>query len=681
MPIPSDKGRVFFFDLYGTLVADLGASMAPVPGIRDWMMLAGSNRLGVLCNLRPGLHLADLRLLLDDLQLRDFFDPTLLLAASDLPVALSDPRAFLAAAALAGRPPSDCSYVSANPALLEAARSAGFQAVAFEPSLPEVTLSAAEEEETVAVLAAARRTSIVVGPDFILRGRIVTMDDHGSVIPDGRLVISKGKIVHVLQASQPVPKEFAESCEVNTGATLYPGMLDLHNHFAYNAIPLWEVPQAFTNRSQWPRYKDYKPLISLPTTALAAHADTAKALARYVETKAVMGGITTGQGIKTRVNGGPSLFRGAMRTVEQTDDDRLPQARTNVLDLYVKDESKVLQFRKGLEQCQAYFYHLSEGIDDIAYQHYEDLVENELIQSSLVGIHSLALKPADLTNLEKQSAKVVWSPFSNLLLYGKTLDLKALLASKVRFSIGCDWAPTGSKNLLQEMKIARFEAKRQKADLDDETLVRAVTCWAAEVVAWEKWLGVLREDGLADIVAIHGTSGDPYSHLIDATEVGVDLVVVNGIPRYGDADLMDELCFDKRHPLEKVKIAGKNKSLYLYRPDDPEVTLTYCDAVKALQEAMSDLPAFVQKVDLAALADPDQPPAFVVELDMDPPVEAAPGEAMLTAEAALAADFSKIADSIPLDAPEVGADDYWQRLKNQHNLPDGLEEELENAYK
>ena len=307
MPIPSDKGRIFFFDLYGTLVADLGASMAPVPGIRDWMMLAESNRLGVLCNLRPGLHLTDLRLLLEDLQLLDFFDPALIVPVSDLPVAMSDPRAFLAAAALADRSPTDCSFVSAKAPLLAAARSAGFQAITLDLAMAGVKLAA--DRETVTVLAAARTTSEEEGPDFILKGRIVTMDESGTVIADGRVVVSKGKIVGVLKGNQSVPEEFADFNEVDTGATLYPGMLDLHNHFAYNAIPLWVVPKRFKNRSQWPRSPDYKPFISLPTTTLAQlHAETARALVRYVETKALMGGITTGQGIKTKVNGGPKLF-------------------------------------------------------------------------------------------------------------------------------------------------------------------------------------------------------------------------------------------------------------------------------------------------------------------------------------------------------------------------------------
>ena len=42
------------------------------------------------------------------------------------------------------------------------------------------------------------------------------------------------------------------------------------------------------------------------------------------------------------------------------------------------------------------------------------------------------------------------------------------------FWIGCDWAPTGSTNLLQELKVARHAVEDQNADLTSEDLVRAV---------------------------------------------------------------------------------------------------------------------------------------------------------------------------------------------------------------
>ena len=51
---------------------------------------------------------------------------------------------------------------------------------------------------------------------------------------------------------------------------------------------------------------------------------------------------------------------------------------------------------------------------------------------------------------------MVWSPFSNLLLYGGTADVARARQEGVLMALGPDWSPTGSKNLLAELKVARL---------------------------------------------------------------------------------------------------------------------------------------------------------------------------------------------------------------------------------
>ena len=48
----------------------------------------------------------------------------------------------------------------------------------------------------------------------------------------------------------------------------------------------------------------------------------------------------------------------------------------------------------------------------------------------------------------------MWSPFSNLWLYRGTTDVLAARAAGVRICLGADWSPSGSKNLLGELKVA-----------------------------------------------------------------------------------------------------------------------------------------------------------------------------------------------------------------------------------
>lgn len=708
-----EGAAVIFFDLFGTLVTRSARGATLAPGAAAWMSLSEHYRLGVLCNAGSGRAARNLRLVLEEAGIYDHFTPELLVNASLLTRRLPDPSAFRVAAALAGVPAGRCVFVSGDALLRVAARAAGMDAEAMpeaaEPAAPpaaraakdgaaaadsgaEVSAAASlladapadEAEEPAAAVLLAGEVDEDTGPTFVLEGRVVTMNGSNAVYEGGRVVVSRGKIAHVLAAGEPVPAPFASAPRVATGATIYPGLIDLHNHFVYNVLPLWRVPKLYANRTQWPRAKEYASNISLPIRALASYSLSSRAVVRYVEAKALAGGTTTGQGIRTRIEGAADLFYGAMRNVEETKDPRLPEASTRVPNLQ-DNAADIAAFRKTLErrlaEGAAYFYHLSEGTDAGTRRHYTQLAENDLLRASLVGIHSLALTREDLEALAASGAKVVWSPFSNLLLYGRTLDPAALKGSGVTFSLGCDWSPTGSKNLLQELKVARHVAA---GALSARDLVRAVTSDAARVAGWQKYLGVLRRDAFADLTVIEGEGGDPYEHLIAATEKRVRLVVVHGVARYGDLGLMKELNALPDRPPEAVELGGVKKAFQFYAPNSGLNDMKLRDARQVLSEAMSDLPAFVEAMEgenahLLSLG-LDVPQPFLIELDNE--YEPTPEESEAEPAAAeLAADWDKMAKSVELDPLLVDTESYWEAIDAQANLADQLREVLKNAYK
>ena len=154
------------------------------------------------------------------------------------------------------------------------------------------------------------------------------MDDAFTVRTDAVVYIDQGAIVAVLDRAQAAPAGFEGVARVNTGGTIFPGLIELHNHLSYNALPLWSpVPKRFEHRGQWPDHPDYRKLISGPMTVVGQYRDAqGKAallapLVRYVECKCLLGGVTTTQGIMLSSNAGVQRFyRGVVRNVEQTDD-------------------------------------------------------------------------------------------------------------------------------------------------------------------------------------------------------------------------------------------------------------------------------------------------------------------------------------------------------------------------
>lgn len=617
------------------------------PGALRWL-LQQEGRLGLLANRHP-TH--DLPSILEGLGVRELFHDELILLLGDVSCRLPDARAFSLAAALARTDLDGITFVSATVAYRQAAEAAGVEARIWQDEMPQAVLASDSEVADEAPAAA-----------YWLRGRVVTMGSPSSVIEDGKVLVLGHRIRQVSEASASAPDGFQDAPTIETGGTIYPGLIDLHNHYAYNVLPLWKVPQQYENRRQWPNHSEYKNRISMPLRTIAGYSPTARALVRYVEAKALIGGTTTGQGIRTRVKGGVSLFGGAMRNVETPRHDVLSPASTRVPDLYSQQYEA---FRRALEGRKAVFYHLAEGTDDNARDRFLDLQDNDLIADSLVGIHSLGLEPVDLATLGEAEAKVVWSPLSNLLLYGATIPPSRLVESGVRFSIGCDWAPSGSKNLLGELKVARAVVEAEGASsLSSEDLVRAVTRDAAYVTAWEEHVGEIRADAFADLVVISGATGDAYDRLIDATERDIDLVVIDGEAVYGDAELIAEL-WPVAEELEDWDCDGRAKRFRFERGDSPLAGLSLADSVSRLSDAMSDLHEtrrLSQEARGGLRALGLDWPEFMVVLDneLDDLDGGGPG---------LLADWSQMADEVPLDALTGDDANYVAVVLAQPNLP------------
>ena len=377
------------------------------------------------------------------------------------------------------------------------------------------------------------------GPTFALGGRVVTMATQHDVLDDGVVYIRDGSIVAAQTRGAPAPDGFAGVKVLETKGTIYPGLIDLHDHLSYNALQLWDVPQAYTNRDQWAQGDTYRKLITGPMKVLAHTPRYVQAVVRYVESKCLVAGTTTTQGIALSSYAGiQHFYKGIVRNVEQTDESDLPEATSHISDVEAKDRAK---FLARLKHFKCLLLHLSEGTDDAAHKHFEALqgpTGDWAVTDSLAGIHCVALTDKDFHVLAAAHASMVWSPLSNLLLYGKTANVVAAQSEGVTIGLGPDWSPSGSKNLLGELKIARLVSGGTFSDFE---LLSFATRNAAQILRWQDQLGTLEASKRADLLVVSGAGGDPHQHLFSRSEHDVELVVINGIPRYGTSTTMRRL--------------------------------------------------------------------------------------------------------------------------------------------
>lgn len=344
-------------------------------------------------------------------------------------------------------------------------------------------------ESPAAATRASEPVDLLSGPKLALTGRVVTMDDAFTVRSDAVVYVDRGAIVAIQDRGAPAPTGFEAVAAVATGGTIFPGLIELHNHLSYNALPLWTpVPKLFQHRGQWPDHPDYRRLISGPTTVVSRYRDAQgqaallAPLVRYVECKCLLGGVTTSQGVMLSSNAGIQRFyRGIVRNVEQTDDAELFEAQGRIADIDAKDARSFLARLNKEDSC--FLLHLSEGVtpsgqaDSVARRHFLALQvapDSWALNDRFAGIHAAGLLPEDYDVLGRHGDSIIWSPLSNLLLYGATARVDEARRAGVRIGLGSDWSPSGSKNLLGELKVAwlysqhlldgRFSAPRPGGD-------------------------------------------------------------------------------------------------------------------------------------------------------------------------------------------------------------------------
>jgi 5-methylthioadenosine/S-adenosylhomocysteine deaminase len=534
------------------------------------------------------------------------------------------------------------------------------------------------------------------GPQIVLGGDIVAMDDALSVVRDGRMYVDKGSIVAIRRATDPAPAGFETVPVVSTGGTLFPGLIELHNHLAYNALRLWQVPKKYTNRDQWGGIAEYRKLVSGPMTVVGKSPGLLPALIRYVEAKCLVGGVTTSQGIALFSNAGIRRFyRGIVRNVEDTDEADLPEVETRIADVEAKDATKFLA-RLKRETC--FLLHLSEGVDAKARDHFLalNIASNQwAITPQLTGIHCAGLKPEDFAVLGSLGGAMVWSPLSNLLLYGGTANIAAAIAANVRIGIGSDWSPSGSKNLLGELKVAWLVAQ-QIGGLAKHDIIAMATRTAAKILGWGAAVGTLEPGKRADLLVIKGTSADPYDQLIRAKESDISLVLINGIPRFGRKPLMTALNASG----ESLTVDGEARMLFLKQDtQDPLVgAIKLSQAMDTLTDALSRLPALAKELEkpkpVSMIGKARAPVTWQLALDEleDTGVDLRPrlpskrgrgltGPARHAVTAKAAQPLSTILQPLKLDPLTVADDpDFLPSLATQKNLPQFVKDGLPGLY-
>lgn len=374
-------------------------------------------------------------------------------------------------------------------------------------------------------------------PHYVLKGDIVTMNSSRDVIPGGYIEILGDTIVSI-GTQQPPGLDL-----VDVGGLIFPGLIDSHNHPRYNILGEIPFPCTFTERYEWQNDPMYDDFYSQYYDILDYGGDDAQSdtIWKIAEARALCAGTTMIQGYNCNTASAITIAHSGMGI---NNAERFP-SRIHSNTFPLRDQSDYNRMRN--EYWDRFVIHLCEGFSNGALQEFYTWQSWGMLDWRTTIIHGVPLTETEYDIMAAENAHLIWSPFSNIVLYDVTADVPTALAAGVNVALAPDWTESGQDDMLSEIKFAnQINQERFGGIISPLQFAEFVTCNAACALGQQDRVGSIASGYQADLMVIPGNPSAPYDSLLESSAGDVLLTVVNGRPMYGDPALMDQFPFVER---------------------------------------------------------------------------------------------------------------------------------------
>ncbi len=328
---------------------------------------------------------------------------------------------------------------------------------------------------------------------------------------------------------------------VDTEGIIFPGLIDAHNHPSWNSFPtLMFHDFPFGHRDEWgtcDEYSDWKTKRNSVKGYSSVDENNKATVSKFAEVLELMGGCIAIQGNYSGLEyAHPDVM---LFNVEQYPSKIFADIFPWTMSTYEIDE---LKKKLAGGAVNAAVVHLCEGPDATSHAQFTTWKNNGLLTKETAIIHGTSLVSNDFAEMAAVGAKLIWSPMSNMKLFDAIANPKLAHQLGVNVGISPDWTPSGCYNLLEELGYAwqlnqteyeNYFTAKQMCDM--VTINNAISCGI------DNRYGKIVAGYNAGFCVINGDQSDPYLALINARPKDVKLTIVDGTPRYGDADLVQAI--------------------------------------------------------------------------------------------------------------------------------------------
>ncbi|MFW5740245.1 MAG: thrombospondin type 3 repeat-containing protein, partial [Myxococcota bacterium] len=379
----------------------------------------------------------------------------------------------------------------------------------------------------------------------VYRGVVLAPDD---VYEGGEVFVDAEGIIQCVGCDCSGESSYADATKVVCPeGVISPGLINAHDHVTFggnppfgNGDPAALKDVRYEHRHEW--RKGLNGLPKIPTSGGASDA-----VQTGIELRFMMSGATS-------INGSNGA-NGILRNLDKDDKDEGLNLEALEYQTFPLGDSGGEMLASGCDYPNVdtsswamshafYVPHVSEGINEEARNEFRCLSEggNDVLFRRSAWIHAVGLVADDVKHFSREGTKLIWSPRTNVSLYGDTNRVTLFHKAGAIIALGTDWVPSGSIHLTRTFECVRgLNDNNYDNYFTDEDFWRMATTNGAFATGTQSVLGMLKKGYYADISIFNGATNARHAAVTHAELQDIVLVTRGGRPMYGDDSLMTDL--------------------------------------------------------------------------------------------------------------------------------------------